>query len=349
MSFTRIPSLNWLRVFESAARTESFARAAELLNMSPPAVSQQIKALESYLGKPLFERGPRSVTLTDAGKAFLPVVQQSFQSVETTAAALFGSRAREPLTVQASLMFACSWLAPRLSAFRAANPDVQLHLMTGNYNEDFRRPGADLRIVFGSGPDLNEEGELLFGETLYPVAIPKLAEVITSADDLLDHRLIEIASHRTGWFQLLQSLDQEDAAPPSDDEENGVMPEEPVSSQHSTAQHPRNGQKTARLKTADISFADTTQLALALAAEGYGIALARAPATDRLVRTFGLVPCALPPSAESGARSSRDSQRFSVQGTQSYYLTYPSASALRPAAELFRDWLRSEVEPLQSR
>ena len=61
-----IPSLNWLRVFEAAARMENFARAAELLNMSTSAVSQQVKALESHFGEALFKRGPRHVELTDA-------------------------------------------------------------------------------------------------------------------------------------------------------------------------------------------------------------------------------------------------------------------------------------------
>ena len=69
-----IPSLNWLRTFEASARTESFARAAEILNMSSPAVSQQVRALEAFLGKSLFVRGSSSVLLTREGKVFLPVV-----------------------------------------------------------------------------------------------------------------------------------------------------------------------------------------------------------------------------------------------------------------------------------
>jgi len=77
-----IPSLNWLRVFEAAARGESFARAAELLNMSTSAVSQQIKALETHFGTALFKRGPKHVELTDAAHAFLPVVRQSLSTVE---------------------------------------------------------------------------------------------------------------------------------------------------------------------------------------------------------------------------------------------------------------------------
>lgn len=313
MSFTRIPSLNWLRVFEAAARTESFVQAANLLGMSPPAVSQQIKSLESYLGKPLFERGPRSVTLTDAGRAFLPAVQQSFQSVETTAAALFGRPSHEPLTVQASLILACSWLSARLGKFREAYPEVQLQVMTGNDIEDFRRSDADLRIVFGTGPEIGEEGERLFGEWLYPVATPGIVAGIHSPRDLLRHRLIEITTHRTGWFQVLQAL--------GTSEENMENP----------------GLEEIDIAAADICFADTTQLSLALAAEGYGIALARAPATDRLLELYGLMPCI---SQRSGGKTQSP---FAIEGSRAYYLTYPSLSGLPPAGRKFRDWLIAEA------
>lgn len=330
MTFTRIPSLNWLRVFEAAARTESFVRAADQLGMSPPAVSQQIKSLESYLGKPLFERGPRSVTLTDAGRAFLPAVQQSFQSVETTAAALFGRPSNEGLTVQASLILACSWLSSRLAKFRDSHPEVQLQLMTGNDIEEFRRSDADLRIVFGSGPEFGEEGDRLFGEWLYPVATPEIAAGIQSVQDLLQHRLIEIATHRTGWFQVLQAISPPDGA--AGEAVVGIRGER------------------VDMAAADICFADTTQLSLALAAEGYGIALARAPATDRLVHLYGLAPCVNPDRpgfAEVAQRlegaGGKNQPAFAIEGTRAYYLTYPSLGSLRPAGRKFRDWLLSET------
>lgn len=330
MSFTRIPSLNWLRVFEAAAKTESFAQAADLLGMSPPAVSQQIKSLESYLGKPLFERGPRSVTLTDAGRAFLPAVQQSFQSVETTAAALFGRSSHEGLTVQASLILACSWLSCRVAKFREAHPEVQLQLMTGNRVDEFRRSDADLRIVFGSGPEVGEEGDRLFGEWLYPVATPEIAAGIQSLQDLLKHRLIEITTHRTGWFQVLQAIGRSDEA---------------------SIPNPGGGNANrVDMAAADICFADTTQLSLALAAEGYGIALARAPATDRLAHLYGLSPCVTPdrPGFAGVTRKTpipqgMDLPPFAIEGTRAYYLTYPSLSSLRPASRKFRDWLLSEA------
>ncbi|RVI01110.1 LysR family transcriptional regulator, partial [Sinorhizobium meliloti] len=67
MRATTIPSLNWLRVFEAAARHQSFARAGKELNMSAAAVSQQVLALETHLGRPLFERTANRIHLTVEG------------------------------------------------------------------------------------------------------------------------------------------------------------------------------------------------------------------------------------------------------------------------------------------
>jgi LysR family glycine cleavage system transcriptional activator len=292
MPLTRIPSLNWLRVFETAARHESFARAAEALNMSPPAVSQQIRALEGYLKRDLFERGSHSVRLSDAGRAFLPVVVQALHSIETTADSIFGDPRGQPLVVQCSLMMACGWLAPRLPRFQAAHPEVRFSLLSGIYDEEFLRSGADLKITFGIPPGQGEEGDPLFGETLYPVAVPAIAETIRNAEDLADHQLYEIATHRANWFQLLPHA--------------GVDAE-------------------AELR---LCYADTTQLAFAMAAAGGGIALARAPATNMLEQTHGLVPC-LP--------------GLSIPGSQSYSLVYPARAGLSRAAQAFRTWLLAEI------
>lgn len=203
MAPSRIPSLNWLRVFEAAARTGSFARAAETLNMSPPAVSQQVKALEEHLGRPLFERGPRSVRLTDAGRAFLPVVAQSLHSMEVATISLFGDRDRATLTISATLLFANGWLAMRLPKFQEAHPNIQLRLLTNEFATPAEHQSADLRISFGVQPDVFEDSDPLFGEILYPVAPPEIARQISCIEDLLNWPLIEIATHRANWFDLL--------------------------------------------------------------------------------------------------------------------------------------------------
>ena len=254
MSYRQIPSYNWLRVFEAAARLESFSRAADVLAMSPAAVSQQIKALESHLKKPLFTRGPHSVTLTDAGKAFLPTVQQSLNSIDTTAAALFGNPSQSPLSIEASLMFASSWLAPRLNDFQTQYPGIHLQISTSDESPDFSQPGKDIQVSFGNGPTFNQEGDFLFGETLFPVARPEIAKKIKSIKDLCRYRLIEISSHRTSWYQILTA------------QENLI-------------------------DQAEFCFADNTVMAMSMAASGMGIALARAPASDYLCETQNLSRC----------------------------------------------------------
>ena len=250
----RIPSLNWLRVFEIAARTESFARAAEALNMSAPAVSQQIRALETWLGRKLFERQPRSVRLTEAGRAFLPVVANAIGSVETTAASLFGRQGAQPLIVRASILFASGWLGPRIASFTQANPKIQLSVVAAMSENDYRRPDAEVSITFGLPPDIGQTGSTLFGETLIPVTTPEIAANIRSPIDLLRYPLIEVSSHQATWYRLLPDP-------------------------HLWPVQPR------------FHYTDSTLIALSFASMGAGIALARAPATDALVAQQGLVPC----------------------------------------------------------
>ena len=144
-----IPSLNWLRVFEAAARLENFARAGEFLDLSTSAVSQQIKALERHFDEKLFVRHPRSVKLTDAGHAFLPPVRQALSAIDESASTLFGQDKENTLTLQADQIFTLGWLAPRLPDFAKQHPKIQLHL-TGAYRDsDYSQTGSELKIMFG--------------------------------------------------------------------------------------------------------------------------------------------------------------------------------------------------------
>ncbi len=288
---TRIPSLNWLRVFEAAARTESFARAAAQLNMSAAAVSQQVKALETQLGTPLFHRHAHAVTLTEAGRAYLPSVQQSLLMLETATTGLFGESREQRLFVQSVLLFAHGVLAGGLPEFQAAHPQVSLALSTGNMAADFANQFTDLQIVFGNPSLFGTEGDELLREVLYPVAPPEIGAQIQSPQDLFRFPLIEVSTHRASWVQLFESL---------------RLP-------HGQARY---------------FFADNSLMAAELSAQGMGIALARAPASDAVVKASGLVRC-LP--------------EIEVPGQEAYHLIYPDRGAMRPAAKLFRDWLLDYV------
>lgn len=285
---TRIPSLNWLRVFEAAARCESFARAAGQLGMSSAAVSQQVKALEDRLGTPLFLRHAHAVSLTEAGRAYLPVVQQSLMMLESATTGLFGVSREERLYVHSVLLFAQGVLSKGLSEFRDLHPNISLMLSTGVSGQDYSGTFSDMQIIFGNPRLYGAESDRLMGEVLYPVARPDLAQLIRSPQDLLAHPLIEVASHRAGWSHVFEAL-----------------------------RLPQGGSRQI--------FADSTIMATALAAQGLGVALARAPASDLEMRAHGLVRL-----------FDTDLQ---VTGTEAYHLVYPDRATLRPAARRFRSWL----------
>ncbi|WP_170405391.1 LysR family transcriptional regulator [Ruegeria arenilitoris] len=294
---SRIPSLNWLRVFEAAARTESFARAATQLNMSAAAVSQQVKALETRLGTPLFHRHAHAVTLTEAGRAYLPSVQQSLLMLETATTGLFGETRAQRLFVQSVLLFAHGVIAGGLPDFQTAHPQINLSLTTGNLVSDFANQFTDLQIVFGNPTLYGAESDRLLHETLYPMAPPEIAAQIQSPQDLFQFPLIEVSTHRASWLHLFETL---------------RLPA---------------GQ-------ARFFFADNSLMAAELSASGGGIALARAPASDRIMQLSGLVSC-LPD--------------IQVAGQEAYHLVYPSRAALRPPARAFRDWLLDHSAAVQTR
>ena len=258
-----IPSLNWLRVFEAAARMENFARAAELLDMSTSAVSQQIKALETHFGEQLFERGARNVVLTDTGHTFLPAVRQALRTIDESATSLFGDQKENTLVLQVVQLFSTSWLAPRLADFTRRHPRMQLHLHVAYRDQDYQRPGAELKILFGPVHRSWAQCDRLFDETIYPVASPELARSIRSVEDLLQYRLIQISYHHINWNQILHSA--------------GVD----------------------SIPTRQYCFTEDTTTALTLAASGYGIALARAPTSDDLVDKLGLERCLIEPGLGS--------------------------------------------------
>ena len=143
--------LNGLRAFEAPARHLSFTKAAIELCVTPPALSHQVKALEERLGVPLFRRLPRGLGLTDEGQALLPVLREAFDKVAAALDAFDGGKGREVLSVGAVGTFALGWLLPRLAAFRAEHPFVDLRLTTNNNRVDIAEEGLDFAVRFGDG------------------------------------------------------------------------------------------------------------------------------------------------------------------------------------------------------
>jgi len=196
MDDTGLPPLNWLRAFEASARHLSFTSAAQELNMTQSAVSQQIKALEGYLGKALFYRLVRRLELTDAGNLYLPWVQDSFSVLTKGTQQLLGPDRAKTLQIVSNLAFTVHWLAPRLPKFFAAHPKIRLNFTTPIWHLDHTSQSADLEIRFGRAPDSRLMYELLTQANYFPICAP--GDSVT-LDTLFDRPLFDCAGLSCNW------------------------------------------------------------------------------------------------------------------------------------------------------
>ncbi len=190
-----LPPLNWLRAFEAAARHLSFTGAARDLNMTQSAVSQQIKALEGHLGRPLFHRRPRVLELTQTGMSYLPVVRDAFRTLRHGTRAITRAR-RDVLRVQCNLTFALQWLAPRLARFRAAHPDVQLDISTELWEPRDLATDIDIEIRYSLHPSDTVAATLLHRDHYYPVCAPEYAVTL---ETLAEQPLYDCAYMMGTW------------------------------------------------------------------------------------------------------------------------------------------------------
>ena len=151
MKRTHLP-LNGLRVFDAAARHLSFTRAADELAVTPAAVGQQIRALEDMLGVVLFRRTPKGLELTDEATAGLDGLRGGFLQFEEAVRAMQSGQSSHVYTIAAPRDVLGLWLAPRLAAFRAENPQLRYVLVGGDAETDFTEANLDLAVRFGEGP-----------------------------------------------------------------------------------------------------------------------------------------------------------------------------------------------------
>lgn len=170
----RFPPVQALVAFSTTARLGSFTAAARELNHTQSAISHQIRELENRLGVRLFARGARGITLTPAGDAYLPHVQQALQHLHAGAQALQLRQRTQILTVSMSPNFAAKWLVPRLGSFSAAHPDLELRISATMEHVSFSSDDIDLAIRHGDGDWPGLHVMRLCAEELVPVCAPSL-------------------------------------------------------------------------------------------------------------------------------------------------------------------------------
>jgi DNA-binding transcriptional LysR family regulator len=285
--------ISTLRVFEAAARWQSFHAAASELNLTASAVSHSIRKMEETLGVVLFERIGRGVSLSSEGQTLMGYTERGFDELQRGLEAV-SSRAPRLLRLHSGPSFAAQWLAPRLARFFVQCPDVEVRLSAGVEYARFDTGEFDADIMYGLP---RQEGLVVLPlkkETVTPLCAPHIAETIESPTDLLRHPLIQSDNKQVrwpAWFAL-----------------NGIA----VPS-------------TSRGLRFDRSF-----LAIAVAADGLGIALESTLLAEREISRGRLV-----------APLSGRSQDIRYVG---HHLVYPPPFERRVQLRLFAQWLARELD-----
>jgi len=207
-----MPSLNGLRAFEATARHLSMKLAAEELCVTPSAVSQLLKGLESDLGISLFRRDNRTIALTEAAQTLLPPVRNAFRLIADASERVRGDPHGGLLTVSVAPFFAESWLVPRLGDFHARHPDLDLRIIAATTLANLTSGEADVAIRHGLGSYRGMTSDLLMAPSVIPVAAPVLLERFgrpAGAASLVDWPKIHDAD-RGGWAMWFASQGVDD-------------------------------------------------------------------------------------------------------------------------------------------
>src|SRR6266849_3489849 len=214
----RLPALDLLVGFESAARHLSFTKAGEELYLTQSAVSRQIKDLEDQLGAPLFERRHRALSLTAAGQQFYAAAAQVLTTMRTATERLRAQAGRSrPLSVTTTNSFAALWLIPRLAGFTRAHPGIDVRITAETRVQNLERDGLDVALRHGPASLAGANAIRLFGERVFPVCSPKLLKKLPLREpaDLKNHCLLQYSDpegrhpwlHWKTWLEVARIPD----------------------------------------------------------------------------------------------------------------------------------------------
>jgi LysR family glycine cleavage system transcriptional activator len=301
-----LPPLTALRTFEAVARL-GVAGAATELNVTPAAISHQIRLLESELGVSLFVRSKKGLSLNVAGSRYLADVAAGFDTIFAGTRRLTHPERTDRLVIDSLTSFANDVIIPRLGRLYRRYPKFELQLVTLGrpfVPLDFGRTSAHAAIrggaVEGQWPGL--VAEKLAHEVFFPVCAPSLMHgplAIESPADLVHHPLIAVSSTPEGWAEWIA------AAVAKGLDVGGIDVDQP------------------------IRF-DTIHSASLAAMEGIGVDLGRGPLVDGAISSGRLV----------------EPFDLRVVSTHAYWLIYPESSRELPAFQEFRRWLLDELPPL---
>ncbi|MDX2484563.1 MAG: LysR substrate-binding domain-containing protein [Pseudodonghicola sp.] len=210
----RLPPLRLLVTFEAFSRHGSMREAAAYLNVTQPAVSQALRALEDYVEVPLIDRSVRPAGLTETGDLLARAVREGLGRIATTLEdirALHAGGERQ-VTVSCTLGMATYWLMPRLPGFYACHPDITVNVQAPATDLPVLAPGVDVAFRYGTGGWREGRTTKLFDERICPVGAPALIERLLAEGARMETApLIHVRSphsqHWAGWEDYLQARD----------------------------------------------------------------------------------------------------------------------------------------------
>jgi LysR family glycine cleavage system transcriptional activator len=213
-----LPPLNALRAFEAAGRHLSFTKAAVELNVTPGAISHQVKALEEWLKVTLFHRLTRALRLTEAGQGALATLSQGFDKLSKGVEQMQAHCKSGVLTISVSPSFGAMWLMPRLEKFRNRYPDIEIRIDGTDRLVDLARDNADVAVRYGPGDYNGVRVDYLFNQVNTPVCSPTLLNgnhPLNQPDDLRHHTLLHVdwKDAEASWRMWLLAAGLQDIDP----------------------------------------------------------------------------------------------------------------------------------------
>lgn len=175
---TRPIALAGLRGFEAAARLSSFTLAARELHLTQSSISRQVKSLEDQVGRPLFTRGIRSLSLTPAGERLYRTVRSSLRAIDERVSEVRGQSRRRRVSITTGPSLASLVLVPRLADFSRAHPSIDLRIDASDTMRDLQDEGIDVALRYFPHARAPRGLPLLLDERLVPVMSPRLARGI---------------------------------------------------------------------------------------------------------------------------------------------------------------------------
>ncbi|OZI77246.1 LysR substrate-binding domain-containing protein [Bordetella genomosp. 12] len=201
LTLAKLPPLDLVRGFVAVGRRMSITQAAQDLHVTQSAVSRQIRSLEAHLGVPLLKRGFRSVSFTPEGAQLFRLADPWLSELAELSAQWRTPGRRLPITVTTTIGVASLWLLPRLGAFQAAHPDIDVRVAADNRVMDLDREGVDIAIRYCTADQVGEAAQWLFGEAVLPVAHPALHLTRLDPRTLPEQVLLEFDDPTRPWLQ----------------------------------------------------------------------------------------------------------------------------------------------------